>query len=67
MHTSINSLDRTCFPFLFPIFENKLFLFLVWRAELGLEVRDYTLSQSISLFFVIGVFEIGSYKLFPQP
>jgi hypothetical protein len=49
------------------MFENKLFLFLVWRAELGLEVRDYTLSQSISLFFVIGVFEIGSYKLFPQP
>jgi hypothetical protein len=50
------------------MFENKLFLFLVWRVELGLEVRDYTLSQSIShFFFVLGVFEIGSYILFAQP
>jgi hypothetical protein len=39
---------------------------MVWGAELGLELRDYTLSQSTSTFYVIGVFKIGSYKLFAQ-
>jgi hypothetical protein len=33
---------------------------------LGFEPRVYTLSYSNSPFFVMGVFEIGSYKLFAQ-
>jgi hypothetical protein len=31
---------------------------------LGLVLKAYTLSHSTSLFFVTGVFEIGSHKLF---
>jgi hypothetical protein len=43
-----------------------LFFFLFFFfIVLGLELRAYTLSHSISPFFVMGVFKIGSRKLFP--
>jgi hypothetical protein len=31
---------------------------------LGFELKAYTLSHSTNSFFVMGVFEIGSYELF---
>jgi hypothetical protein len=35
-------------------------------VALGFELRAYTLSHSTSPFFVMGFFEIVSYKLFAQ-
>jgi hypothetical protein len=42
-----------------------LLSFFLFLAVLGLELRAYTLSQSISPFFE-GFFEIGSSELFAQ-
>jgi hypothetical protein len=38
----------------------------MYFAVLGFELRAYTSSHSTSPFFVMGFFEIGSYKLFAQ-
>jgi hypothetical protein len=43
-----------------------IIIIVIIFAVLGLELRAYTLSHSTSPFFVIGIFEIGSYKLFAQ-
>jgi hypothetical protein len=46
------------------------FLFVCFLAVLGFELRAlhllYRLSHSTSPFFVLGIFEIGSLKLFAQ-
>jgi hypothetical protein len=47
-----------------PHSENPGFFVVIVFAILGLELRAYTLSHITSLFFVMGVFEIGSLELF---
>jgi hypothetical protein len=42
------------------------FFFFFFFAALGLELRAFTLSHSTSPFFVMGILEIGSHKLFAQ-
>jgi hypothetical protein len=42
-------------------FMHFIYLFM---AELGFELRAYTLSTPTAFFFVIGFFEIGSHELF---
>jgi hypothetical protein len=42
----------------------KVFFFFFFFAVLSLELRAYTLILSLSLFFVVGFFEIGSRELF---
>jgi hypothetical protein len=52
------------FSFLFSIFENKLFF---WCGGQNWGLRSGTIpSASLQPFFVIGVFETRSYKLFAQ-
>jgi hypothetical protein len=45
---------------------NKTFFFFFFFVVLELEFRAYTLSHSTSLFFVLGIFEIGSHELFSR-
>jgi hypothetical protein len=47
-------------------FHKILLLLLLFFVVLGFELRAYTLSHSTSLIFVVGIFEIGSHKLFAQ-
>jgi hypothetical protein len=55
---NVNDVDHVSYVY-------YLYIFLFYSV-LGLELRPYTLSHSISPFFVIGVFEIGSLELFAK-
>jgi hypothetical protein len=46
-------------------FKLALIIFSFFFEVPGFELRAYTLSHSISPFFVMGFFQIGSLKLFP--